>query len=44
MRVLNAKVNIKKLQVFKETKSVGVEIFRKNKNIEEKKIKLSLTR
>lgn len=35
-RVLNAKINLQKMEVFKETKSVGIEIFRK-KDIEFKK-------
>ena len=35
-RVLNAKINIQKMEVFKEAKSVGIEIFRK-KDIEFKK-------
>tara|TARA_X000000950_G_scaffold118865_2_gene149032 strand:- start:37256 stop:37813 length:558 start_codon:yes stop_codon:yes gene_type:complete len=36
-RVLDARVTLKKLEVFSEAKSVGIEIFRKNKNLETKK-------
>lgn len=44
-RVLNAKINLQKMEVFKETKSVGIEIFRKKdneskKNFNSKKKKL----
>ena len=35
-RVLNAKINLQKMEVFKETKSVGIEILRK-KDIQSKK-------
>ena len=50
MRVIYAKINIEKIEVFKEAKSVGIEIYRKKeiqklkdkKHLKIKKIKISL--